>query len=152
RPGSPAPTSPAPAARQQPGRRNGTSGRSLRGRPGSWGWIEQPFAPGLRTAEERASVRSRDPRRIGGPDPELLLQPGVDLAELGPALERPAGLKADARERTLGPDHVAVARGVAIALAVADEHDRTAGGLVGQHPVALARAADEARGMAVRVR
>ena len=53
------------------------------------------------------------------------------------------------QQGVLGEDDVGVARGIAVRVTVADEDDGPAGGLVGQHPGPLARAADEAARMAV---
>src|SRR4029078_12928396 len=74
----------------------------------------------------------------------------VDLAELGPALVRPARLDADSHERAFGPHDVAVAGGVAVALAITDEDDGPPGGLVSEGAIALARPAHEATRMSIR--
>ena len=96
-------------------------------------------SPDLRAAEDRVAGRVRECAAwILLPAVQPLVQPGVDLGKLGPALERPAVVQADRDERSLGEDHVGIAGRVAIALAIADEHDGPAGGLVGQHPLALA--------------
>ena len=82
-------------------------------------------------------------RRIVPPRGKGRREPSVDLAERGPAVERPASLQADPFERALGEDHVAVAGRVAVALTVADVHDLPARGPMGEHALALAGAADE---------
>ena len=86
--------------------------------------VKEALAPDLGAAEERVRASGRasdaDPPRQAS---SVAVQPGVDLAELGPALVRPAGLEADPDERALGAHDVAVAGGVAVALAVADEDD-----------------------------
>src|SRR5205823_10283175 len=76
-------------------------------------------------------------------------EPRVDLTELGPAAERPAVLEAQADERSLGEDDVGIPGGVAVALAIADEDDCSAGGLMGKNPVPLACAAHEALRVAI---
>ena len=113
-------------------------------------WVDAAVAPDLRAAEERVRAGAGERRRVGAPSLHHVLQPRVDLAELGPALVRPAGLDADPHERAFGPHDVAVAGGVAVALAVADEDDRAPGGLVGEDAVALARPTHEAARVAVR--
>jgi len=96
-------------------------------------------------------LRAQHLRGVGGPGADAFREPRVDLAELGPALERPARLQADPDQCPLGPHDVAVARRVPITLAVPDEHDGAAGGLVSEDAIALARPADEAGRVPVRV-
>ena len=113
--------------------------------------VDTAVAPDLRAAEERvgasgAASDAESARQASTTSSE----PGVDLAEFGPALVRPAGLDADPHERPFCPHDVAVAGGVAVALAVADEDDRAPGGLVGEDAVALARPTNKATRVAVR--
>src|SRR5436190_4452338 len=112
--------------------------------------IPQALAPYLGPAEEWAPPRPGQTRRVGGPRAERLRQPLLDLAELGPAAERPTRLDTDADEAALGPDDVAVTGGVAVALSVPDEDDRPLGGLVGKHAIALTGPAHEAGRIAIR--
>ncbi len=67
-------------------------------------------------------------------------------------MERPAGFEADPHERSLREHDVAVPGRVSIALAVADEHDPSAGRSMRQDPVPLARPADEAMRVPVGIR
>src|SRR4051812_19940321 len=100
--------------------------RSLGRWPRAGRGILDPVTPDLGPAEvaaRRSSRRRRDGRRIRAPGFDRLGQPSLDLAELRPAMEGPAGFHADLHEGALREHDVAVARRVAVALAVADEHD-----------------------------
>src|SRR4051794_25494830 len=134
-----------------------TDGLSRRGAEGSCRWprarrrIDPALAPDLGPAEERPAGGHDQSRRIAFPRGQSVGEPRLDLGELRPAPKRPARLEADADQRPFREDHVAVAGGVSIALAVTDEDDRSAGGLMGEDAIAFARPADEAIGVAIRV-
>src|SRR4029079_17015446 len=109
-------------------RRSMCLGASQRGarRPVPGHRVDPTVAPDLLPTEEPprrrvAGPHGRQGSRIRGPALEGPREPALDLVEFGPALERPTGFDADADERALGEDDIAVAGGVAIALPVADE-------------------------------
>ena len=92
----------------------GAERSSARRRPRARWRIDEALAPGLRAAEvavrRRRAGRDRGERRgIRPPRREQVRQPGLDLAERRPAVERPASLEADPLERALGEHDVAVA-------------------------------------------
>jgi hypothetical protein len=77
------------------------------------------------------------------------VEPGLDLGEVAPLGEGPALRAAQSDQVSLGEYHVRIGSRVSIALAVADENDGSAGGLVGQDPLPFAGSADQAIGVAV---
>src|SRR5919198_6029428 len=113
------------------------------------GRIPAAVTPDLRPARERP-VDGWWQRAVSGPSLERLGEPLVDLPQLRPTVERPASFDADLDQGTLREDDVGIPRGVAIALAIPDEHDQPSCGPVFEDPLALARPAYEAARVAVR--
>ena len=140
---SPAGSAGAERWRPQRGGGHDPGGGSTRPSPQASGPQKSPFGGGAPAGPAAASTDRRATPRASRPArPRSRGTPS--------SAERPAGLEADPLERALGEHDVAVARRIAVALAVADEHDPPAGRPMGQHPVALARPAHEAARMAVR--